>query len=492
MVRRLDAEQGYGPSMRPDLFVAIALMLLPTSLLAQTTTSPQPKAIAWELCQAVPTDVAYPLRLIGCQPAPAILDPQGKSLWLRAKVERPQDNGPIALRVVGAAASEAWLNGTRLGNNGQPAASKASEIIGRYEASFPIYESFWRQHDNHLIVHLSSFHGLVPLDRPMAEISVAAYPGPSRAGYLALTFLIAGSLFAGAFGFGVIHSLRRSGSSLALAALAALAGMQAVLESLRVLSAYTYPLHGLRLMGIWALSAGFALLLVFYVVSRFRPKARRPVIATTLGGLILSLLAPGYDLKTLLALMIGLGLSAIVAGLASRGRVAGAWPMLVYLLGFMVVGALFPIGFIDLSFFLFAAGLILPLLMAEVIRLGRDDQKREQALTRAVALPDALTLSSSRGVERIPLDQIIAIVGADDYVEIRLLGGRTKLHSARLERLQTELPSAFLRIHRTVIANLTHARGYERRDGKGLLLMRHGPDLPISRNRFPTVRQVVE
>ncbi|WP_312128399.1 hypothetical protein [Brevundimonas sp.] len=86
----------------------------------------------------------------------------------------------------------------------------------------------------------------------MAEIGIAAHPVPSRAGYLALTFLIAGSLFAGAFGFGVIHNLRRSTSSLALAAIAALAGLQAVLESLRVMTAYTYPLHGLRLMGIWA------------------------------------------------------------------------------------------------------------------------------------------------------------------------------------------------------------------------------------------------
>jgi len=110
--------------------------------------------------------------------------------------------------------------------------------------------------------------------------------------------------------------------------------------------------------------------------------------------------------------MIGLGLSAIVAGLASRGRVAGAWPMLVYLLGFMVVGALFPIGFIDLSFFLFAAGLILPLLMAEVIRLGRDDQKREQALTRAVALPDALTLSSFRGGGSASLSTRLSLLSA--------------------------------------------------------------------------------
>ena len=166
--------------------------------------------------------------------------------------------------------------------------------------------------------------------------------------------------------------------------------------------------------------------------------------------------------------------------------------MLAYLGVFIAIGLAFPGWLVDLSYFLFAMGFVLPLLMAEVVRLGRADQEREVALTRAAARPNCLTVASSRGVERVPLDDIVAVVGADDYVELRLTGGRRLLHAARLERLEEELSASFLRTHRSVIANLTHVRGFERGGGRGRLLMDEGAPLPISRNRLPTVRDALE
>lgn len=130
--------------------------------------------------------------------------------------------------------------------------------------------------------------------------------------------------------------------------------------------------------------------------------------------------------------------------------------------------------------------------MADVVRLGRADQEREVALTRAAARPDCLTVASSRGVERVPLGDILAVVGADDYVELRLTNGRKILHAARLDRLEAELPASFLRVHRSVIANLAHVRGFEREGGQGRLLMDEGASLPISRNRLPSVRDALD
>jgi hypothetical protein len=211
-----------------------------------------------------------------CRPVEGVIDPQGRELWLRAVVQRPAGDGPVALYVVGVASSQAWLNGQALGANGQPGASPASEAAGRYEAAFPIRERMWAPADNVVVVRLSSFHGVVRLDSPVAAIVIAPWPWPSRAIPLAITFLAAGALFAAAFGFGVIHILRRTGSSLALAAMAGIAGLQAILESLRSLIPYAYPIHGLRLVGIWVLTAVFAVLLLSYVVSRFWPQAWRP------------------------------------------------------------------------------------------------------------------------------------------------------------------------------------------------------------------------
>jgi hypothetical protein len=84
----------------------------------------------------------------------------------------------------------------------------------------------------------------------------------------------AGALLAAAFGFGVIHAMRRTGSSLVLAAMAGVAALQAIVESLRPLFDYPYPLHAWRMSAIWLLAAAFAVLLVSYVATRFLPRAR--------------------------------------------------------------------------------------------------------------------------------------------------------------------------------------------------------------------------
>lgn len=464
------------------LLITILLTSLPTALRAQDED--------WRSCRGE-IGAAGPI-LHDCRPVEGVIDPQGRALWLRSVVRRPAGGDPAALYIVGVASSEVWFNGQRLGANGRPGVSPATEAPGRYEAAFPIPERMWRPADNVVVVRMSSFHGPVRLDHPIAGMVVAPWPWPPRTGLLAVTFIAAGALFAAAFGFGVIHSQRRTGSSLTLAALAGVPAVQAVVESLRPLASYAYPVHGWRLIGIWALTAAFAVLLVSWMASRFWPQARRPLIALAVAAVGATGLAPGFDLKTGLALIVGMALSAAAAGVAVHRRIPAARLTLAYLIVFLALGLFFPAWLVDLTYFLFAAGLILPLLMAEVVRLGREDQKRELALTRAAARPNCLTVASSRGVERVPLGDIVAVVGADDYVELRLTDGRRLLHAARLDRLEAGLPATFLRVHRSVIANLAHVRGFERDGGRGRLLMLEGAPLPISRNRLAAVRDALE
>ena len=469
-----------------NLLIAILLALLPTAVWAQ---SQEPRQ-AWQSCRGVPGG-AVPV-LQHCRPVDGIIDPQGRELWLRSVVNRPAGDGPTALYVVGVASSEVWLNGKRLGANGQPGGSRATEVAGRYQMAMPIPERMWRPTDNVIVIHMSSFHGSVPLDWPILGLLIAPYPSPSPTVPLAVTFLAAGALFAAAFGFGVVHFLRRTGSSLTLAALAGVSGLQAILESLRTVVAYAYPVHGWRLVSIWFLTAVFAVLLVSWVVSRFWPGARRPVMGIAVAAVGATSLLSGFDLKTGVALLIGLVLSALVVAVGVRRRLPSARLTLAYLIVFITIAVLQPASLIDLSYFLFAAGLLLPLMMAEVVRLGRDDQQREEALIHAVARPSCLTVASSRGVEQVLLEEIVAIVGADDYVELRLTDGRQLLHAARLDRLEAELPASFLRVHRSAIANLTYVCGYERDGGRGRLLMRKGRSLPVSRKRLGTVRDAID
>src|SRR5688572_17556216 len=115
------------------LFLAIFLTSLPTELRAQER---------WQACHAAP-GAAAPV-LSDCRPVEGVIDPQGRELWLRSAVRRPAGDDPAALYIVGVASSEVWFNGERLGANGRPGGSAATETPGRYQAALPVPERMWR------------------------------------------------------------------------------------------------------------------------------------------------------------------------------------------------------------------------------------------------------------------------------------------------------------------------------------------------------------
>ena len=464
--------------------------LLFTLLLTGLSTLARAQDIAWEVCHGAigPSGPA----LSDCHPMRDFVDPQGRELWIRSTINTPNDLRPRALYVAGVASSEAWLNGERLGVNGRPGATARDETPGRYQATFPIRETAWRPVGNTLVMHLSSFHGGLRFSRPMSALVVLPYPYPQRTALLAVTFVAAGALLAAAFGFGVIHAMRRTASSLLLAAMAGVAALQAVVESLRPLFDYPYPLHAWRMSAIWGLAATFAILLVVSVTSRFLPKARGLMTGLALGVVGATVLLPGFDIKTAWALILGVALAVPPAVAGVRLRVPGARVALAYLALFLALALGFPEWLADFSYFLLAASLVLPLLMVEVVRLGRDDRSREAALTQAASRPDRLTVASARGVELAPIAEILAVVGADDYVELRLVGGRSLLHAARLDGLSSQLPANFLRVHRSVIANLAHVQRLERDGDRWRLHLSEGAPLPVSRSRQPAVREALE
>ena len=465
-------------------------ILILTLLLTSLSTLARAQDLSWQACHGA-TGAAGPV-LTDCRPIVGIIDPQGRELWIRATIAAPTDTKPRALYMAGVASSQAWLNGQPLGANGRPAAAAGDEVPGRYQAMFPIRETVWRPGENVLVLRLSSFHGGLRFAGPMSGIGVFPYPFPQRTALLAVTFVAAGALLAAAFGFGVIHAMRRTGSSLILAAMAGVAAVQAIVESLRAVFDYAYPLHAWRMSAIWGLSAAFAILLVSYVAGRFLPWARGLMIGLAVGVVGATALLPGFDIKTVWALILGVALAALPAAAGVRAKRPGARLTLAYLAVFLALALGFPEWLADLSFFLLAAGLMLPLLVVEVVRLGRDDRGREAALTRAASRPDRLTVASARGVELVPIAEILAVVGADDYVELRMVSGRSLLHAARLDGLTAQLPGNFLRIHRSVIANLDHANRLERDGDRWRLHLNEGSPLPVSRSRQPALREALD
>ena len=459
-------------------------------LITISATRARAEDMKWQSCRGA-VGPAGPV-LSDCRTIRDFVDPQGRELWIRSAVSPPADTRPRALFVAGVASSEAWLNGQRLGANGQPGATARAEIPGRYQAVLPIREAAWRPGDNILVLRLSSFHAGLRFARPMSVIGIWPYPFQQQVVPLAATFVAAGALLAAAFGFGVIHAMRRTGSSLVLAATAGVAALQAIVESLRTMFDYAYPLHAWRMSAIWVLAAAFAILLVTYVTTRFLPGRRSVMIGLALAVVGATALLPSFDVKTVWALILGAALAAVPAAAGVRRYIPGARLTLAYLALFLALALGFPEWLADLSYFLLAAGLLLPLLMIEVVRLGRDARGREAALTRAASRPERLTVASARGVELVPIAGILAVVGADDYVELRLVGGRSLLHTARLDGLAAELPASFLRVHRSVIVNLAHVQRLERDGDRWRLHLSEGAALPVSRSRQPALREALD
>jgi len=459
-------------------------------MLAALATAAHARDASWETCRG-DRGPSGPV-LTDCQPLKGVIDPQGRELWLRSTLARPSREGPHALYLVGVASSEAWLNGQRLGRNGRPGATRAAEVPGTYQAAFPISDRLWQPEGNTLVVHLSSFHGGLRLDYPMGAVLVAPYPYPMPKVLMPAMLLAAGALLAAAFGFGVIHAIRRTGSSLALAGMAGAAGLHAVLESVNLIGTYPYPLHIWRLVAIWGLAALFGILLVSWVTARFWPMAGR---RTSVGAALLvatSLVVPGFDAKTAASLGLGLALAAAITARGVYRRQPGARAMLAWLVLILGVLTIWPDVFVNLSYFVLAACLVLPLLMVEVVRLGWEAERREAALARAAGRPDRLTVTSSRGVVLVPLADIVAILGADDYVELRLVDGQTLLHAARLDTLERDLSPAFVRVHRSALVNLAHLTRLEREEGRYRVHLSHGEPLPVSRGRLATVRAALD
>jgi len=463
-----------------SLFIAGLLVLLAPAAQAA-------RIGPWQICQGPGPAVT------DCRLLQGVMDPQGQELWLRARVgPRTPKEQAATLHLAGAMSTEAWFNGVRVGANGRPGSTADRERPGRYQAEIPLPAALWRRDGNELVLRMSAFHVGMRFAHPVGGVWIGNDFGRTGPVLVAVTFAAAGALLAAAFGFGAVYAIRRTGSSLMLAAMSGVAALQAFVENIRQLVRYDYPLHVWRVSAIWLLAATFATLLVAYAAARFAPRRRNLILGSALVLVPASFLAPGFDEKTGWALVIGVSLAGVAAALGIRRGLSGARPVLAYLAAFVAVVFAAPQWLLDLSFFLLAASLILPLLVADVVRLGRDDRDREAALTRAASRPDRLMVATARGVELTPLKDIVAILGADDYAELRLSGGRSFLHSARLERLETQLPPSFIRIHRSVIANLAHVERLARDGARWRLHMSEGAALPISRSRLPALREALD
>ncbi|MEP3051607.1 MAG: LytTR family DNA-binding domain-containing protein [Erythrobacter sp.] len=429
-------------------------------------------------------------------------DPQGQLLWIemifKANPSLLEADKPIGLFFSGKASSEAFLNGIALGANGVPGNSQLSEQPGDMDAVFFVPEGVLKAEGNRLVMRMSSMNGEITLQSPIHIAALAPYRDPRKPGAATWFALITFGLFAAAFVFFGVGSLRgkdRAGSGL-IAIIALAAALQLAAESARDIFPYPYPLHDLRLSLILTFaiilglgSAAYVLLLLF----RSFPRARLLALsALFLLMMLTSTLLTGFDLKTasvLICASLSIGLAGLIAW--ANGNHRAAWFAVT---GCALSAAIYWLGgfFLDTWLYLVVAAVLLWLFFVRARSGFSVEPSGDTAGQERAAAPKRIELSSNGKVEFVDASDIVRFSGAGDYVEVFLTDGRSALYSASLAALARELSFGFVRVHRSHIVNAALVKSLTRdSSGTGNLEMSDGSAVPVSRRNMANVREAL-
>lgn len=421
-------------------------------------------------------------------------DSQQRMVWIRAHFTAgPQhlDDRPLAVHVGALAAYELFWNGRLVGRSGSPGASPSAERQGGIEGHFAIPPDLLRPGENLLAIRLSSFHLPMRVKHSLLHVAVGDLQSGSTEALRTYVAAIAaaGVLLLGGAYFGFAFRADRSDRGALLLALLSLALLaQLALEVCRAFIDYPYGLHLWRMGAIFVFASLFGLLLVAYVRQQFRRTGGKWLIwAALLWCPAAFLLFSGFDQK-IYAVILGSAAAASVA--VAPAALKGSRAALLTLAGaaamaLPLVGA-FP-AFLDQDFYVIAGALIAGLCLHRA--LARPVKPVVEAGPVNAGSEDVrVPLLSARGVELCDPRDFLMIKGADDYAEILLAGGQTRLHRGRLSELEARLPADFLRIHRSYIVNMRRAIELISAAGSLRIRLEEGASAPVSRSYSRSVR----
>ena len=515
--KRRDARAvlGYALAMKLMTFILVLwAALLPMRVESQALIMIEAESV--QICPV--TDSFDPPDFSGdsCHSEPFVtVDPQDRHIWMRARLNVDETyveaNAPMALFISAKASSEIYFNGVRIGAVGRPGGSRLTEQPGRMDGHVYVPTDLVRDGENIVVLRLSSMHGYLHLARPMHIVALGPYGEPTQRiipaywpSLVTLGTFLLGFLF---FAVTAIREEDREGSTiLALASL--FAGSQLVTEASRGLFAYSYPFHDIRLILILSFAYLFGLCLLAFLLLRLTNLVLRKraiwIAGTAVIMFCMVIAFPGFDVKTLLALLTASVMGVIGCGFGIVQRRPGAkvsLASLVALIGLMLYSYS---RFLDVYFYYAAAALLLFLFYHQAQAIVRERRSRRSEELRAKSLEVALAqarqqsaplqieLISSGRVEYVSTNLIVQLKGAGDYVEVLFADDTTKLYNGSLNGLESELPASFIRVHRSHIVNTAFVEALERvPTGTGQLILSTGLGVPVSRRVMPKVKSVL-
>ncbi|MBU1311684.1 MAG: LytTR family transcriptional regulator [Gammaproteobacteria bacterium] len=447
----------------------------------------------------------------------AEVDPQNKTLWLKLNLAVTQQQlaqlkPPLALYLNAKASSSVYLNGHHLGNNGLPG-NQQDEIAGDMDARFYVPAEVLQPGDNQLIIKMSAWQSLLTLPHPLHFIGISHYESPQHylQRYSSWMLVILGIVFIASLYFAIrsLQPIQRSRHML-LAFMSLFAALQLFSEISRALFSYSYPLHDVRLLAINISSFAFGLCLLIFMARRFAKRHALHWIYTGASAtLITIMLIPGFDSKTTAATFCPMLISALLTcqnGYRStdRNAIAAAIALSIFLLIMVFSADYFHENLYFVLITLLLGYLFVQQTLDYNIQLDQHQQDKERIAKLTLRLaqdiqhdkPATLKINSAGKVDIVNTANITFCQAAGDYSEINLLDGRQHLYSGTLKSLEAELPSTFLRVHRSYLVNLEQVTRLQTSTTKSSgsvtsLLLQNSLQIPVSRRLIPVVRSAV-
>jgi DNA-binding LytR/AlgR family response regulator len=448
------------------------------------------------------------------------VNPQDNALWVKAFINIPpsmrDDNQPHSIYVSGKTSSEVYFNGHYLGHNGTPSRLPEDEFVGKIDAMFYVPAALIKDNDNQIILKLSSHHGFLTLGSPINFVGFGDYADPSYfiQRNLGVSLIPLGALIIGVLYFLVASfSPHQRPTNLLFLLMSTLAACQLFAEISRGLFSYDYPFHDVRLLLIVCLSVGFGTGLLSYITLKLELLNKWVWIISgaslTLFGVIAT---AGFDAKTAMAILIPSALSTIlVAVKAFKTRDKEHFIYLSIFLALTITVVLTLANFHDILFYYIITAVLGFLFIQQALKLNREQEQRRVEQLQIEKLKFKLEqnqrkhqltkikINSAGKIELVASDEIAYCKASGDYVEIYLQDKKQILFSGNLKELENQLPSSFLRVHRSYLVNLDFIRSLNNNSrnnqvpstGGGFLLLDGDLEVPVSRRIMPMVRSVI-
>lgn len=128
------------------------------------------------------------------------------------------------------------------------------------------------------------------------------------------------------------------------------------------------------------------------------------------------------------------------------------------------------------------AYLLKPIELEELEKVVEDlYQAKRPSLESGIS--DKLAISTTEDIELVKHSEIIYAKASNNYTEIYLKEGNTKLISKTLKFVSAQLPdTSFFRVHKSYLVNLNHISRYRKADG-GMLIMSDEAEIPVSSDK---------